>query len=154
MAITLTVGGQTVTLAVSAASVTLSTYIPGPPGVVGPPGPAGGAGFTLPTDSDIGGSRAVATSGGYAVYADSSDVSLPAIGISMGAVSAGDDVTVQSGSKLTVSGAGWTPGQPVYTSVNGLLTQTEPTTGFSQVLGVAHDATTLLIEVQKPVIRS
>lgn len=146
MAITLIIGNQIVDLAVTPATVTLNTYIPGPPG------PAGEVGFTLPTNSDIGGNRAISTVSGYAAYADCSDITKPAIGVSTGAVSSGSDVTLQSGSKMTVVGAGWTPDQPIYVSTNGILTQTEPVSGFSQVLGVAHDSETIIIEIQKPII--
>lgn len=150
MSITLIVGAQEITLSTTAANVALSTYIPGPQGEVGPPGPAGGAGFTLPTTSDIGGNRAVGTVNGYAVYADCS-TGVIAVGISMVAVSSGEDVILQSGSKMTVTGAGWTPGGTIYVSTNGTLTQTEPTSGFSQKLGVAHDAETILIDISRPI---
>jgi hypothetical protein len=70
----------------------------------------------------------------------------------MGAVSTGDDVTVQSNGKMTVTGASWTPGGVIYLSTNGTLTQTEPTTGFSQVVGIAHSADVIIIEIRKPII--
>ena len=150
MGITLIVGAQEITLSATAANVTLSTYIPGPQGEVGPPGPSGGAGFTLPTNSAIGGNRAVGTGSEYAIYADCS-TGIIAVGISMAAVSSGEDVTLQSGSKMIVTGAGWTPGGIIYTSTNGTLTQAEPTTGFSQKLGIAHNAETILIDISRPI---
>ena len=149
MGITLTVGDQDVTLSVQAAGATLSTYIPGP---AGPEGPAGASTFDLQTNSSIGGNRAVTTAGGYAIYADNTDEDKFAVGISTGAVDSGDDVTVQSGGKMTVTGAGWTVGGLVYLSTNGTLTQTEPSTGISQVLGVAHSADVIIIEIRKQVI--
>ena len=161
MGITLNVGEQAITLSATepaltlsarAAVVTLSTCVPGPVGATGPVGPSSGAGYTLPTAIPIGGNRALATDNSFAVYADSSVISKSCVGISMGAVSAGDDVTLQSGGKMTVTGAGWTAGSPVYLSTNGTLTQVEPVTGMSQVLGVAHGSDVIIIEVQKPVI--
>ncbi len=160
MAITLTVGDQEVNLAVSAAEVnlsvqaagvTLSSYIPGPAGPIGPPGTSV---YTLETNSDIGGNRALSTEGNYAIYADSTDTSKPAIGISVGAVSSGVDVTVQSGAKMTVSSAGWVIDLPIYLSTNGTMTQVEPTSGFSQVLGHAYKSDVIIIDIQKPIIRS
>ena len=156
MGISLTVGGSHVELEVKAAvmdlevkaaNVELNTCIPGP---AGPPGPAGGAGYTLPTEVDLGGNRAIATDNGFAVYADSSS-GRPAIGISTGAVSGGEDVVLQSGAKMVISGAGWTPGLPIFTGLNGVLTQVEPTSGFSQYLGMAHDSETIIIEIAKPI---
>ena len=150
--VALTVGENTIALTATAATVGVQTYIPGADGTHGVTGPAGDSGFTIPTNSPIGGNRAIATVSGYAAYADSSDTSKVSVGISMGAVVSGVDVSLQTGSKMTVSGAGWTPDAPVYVSINGTLTQTEPASGFSQALGVAHDSETLLIEIQKPVI--
>lgn len=155
-AVTLTVEGQTIELSATSASVEIQTYVPGSagadgtdgaPGAVGPPG---GSGFTLPTEISIGGNRAVATVSEFAVYADSL-LGLPAVGISTGAVVGGNDVTLQSGSKMAVTGAGWAPGSPVFLSTNGTLTQTEPVAGLSQVLGIAHDAETILIEIVQPI---
>lgn len=120
-------------------------------GPVGPPGPEGGSGYTLPTNSAIGGNRAVATGNIHAVYAGS-DTMLPAVGVSMGAASSGNDVTLQTGGKMLVTSAGWTPDYPVFLGVNGTLTQTEPTSGISQKLGVAHDQDILLIDIKTHVI--
>ena len=154
MGIILNVGDQTVNLSVQSGGLSVGTYIPGPQGVPGPPGPASGEGYLLPTDSDIGGNRAIATVNGYANYADCTDPTKQAIGLSMGAVSSGADVTIKSGGKMVITGAGWLTGAPIYLSVNGTLTQTEPTTGFSQVLGMAHSSDTILINIQKQIILS
>lgn len=159
MGVTLAVNGQQITLStpaaqvdltVKSATVTLNTCIPGPQGVVGPPGPAGGAGFTLATNSDIGGNRAVSVSGGYAAYADSTDETTYCVGLSMGAVSSGADVTLQSGGKMVVSGAGWTEDLPVFVSTNGTLTQVVPVIGYVQQVGMAFDSQTLIIEISEP----
>lgn len=148
MGVTLTVGEQEISLSVKAANVTLSTYIPGPKGDTGLPGSAY---FELPTNFSIGGNRAVGTSAAFIVYADCS-TSSPAIGISRAATTSGTNCEVQTGGKMVVPGAGWTPGGIIYASTNGTLTQTEPTSGFSQKLGVAHDAETIIIEISKPII--
>ena len=150
MSIILNVGDQTVTLSANTAAVTLSTYIPGPQGVIGPPGPTGGAGYTLPTNSDIGGNRAITSSNSYAAYADNTDETTYCVGLSMGAVSSGADVTLQSGGKMVVSGVGWTESLPVFVSTNGTLTQIVPVTGYVQQVGIAFDSETLIIEISEP----
>jgi len=107
--------------------------------------------YTLPTEINIGGNRALASVDGYAVYADNS-LSLPAIGISSGAVVGGNDVNVRSGGKITLTGAGWTPNGVIYLSTNGTLTQTEPITGLSQTIGKAHTSEIIIINIGKPII--
>ena len=144
MGVTLTVGGRTIALSVKAASVTLSTYVPGPKG------DKGDSFFELPTNSDIGGNRAVGTVSGFTAYADCS-ASVVAVGLSMGATQSGINCKIQTWGKMVVTGAGWTPNAPVFLSVNGTLTQVEPVHGFSQVVGIAHDSETLLINIEKPI---
>jgi len=146
MGITLTVGEQEVSLAVQAADVTLSTYIPGPQGDTGPAGPPGGAGFNIPTNSAIGGNRAIGLSGGYATYAET----VRAIGISSTAVASGVDVTLISAGEMTIPGASFTVDEPVFLAANGTLSSTAPSTGLSQILGVANSATSLIINIQQP----
>jgi len=107
--------------------------------------------YSLPTNVAIGGNRAIATSGEYACYADCSDINKPAIAISKGAVSAGDDVPLQVSEKMTISGAGFTPGEYVFVGLNGVLTQTPSTAGYSQIVGVAHSSEILLIEISQPI---
>ena len=122
----------------------------GPAGPAGPIGAGGGSSFTLPTNSDLGGNRVIATVSEFAVYADSS-ANKPAIGITTGASVSGVDCNLQSGGKMAVSGMSWTPDSPIFLGVNGLLTQTEPVSGFSQLLGYAHNAETILIEIGQPI---
>lgn len=115
------------------------------------PALASTSGFTLTAALDIGGDRAIATSSGNAIYADCS-TNKPAVGISTGAVSSGEDVTVQNSGKLTVTGAGWTPNGLIFLSTNGTLTQTEPMSGISQVLGRAYSSDVMIIDIQRPII--
>lgn len=122
---------------------------------VGPRGPKGDTGppamyFLLPTNTPIGGNRAIGAVDGFAVYADCS-VPINAIGMSMGAVSAGEDVKVQFGDTMTVPGASWNPGSLVFLSTNGVLTQTVPSQGISQVVGIAQSQDLLLIDIQMPI---
>jgi hypothetical protein len=43
-------------------------------------------------------------------------------------------------------------GDPLYLSINGVLTQTAPTTGFHQQVGIATTATRVLIGIKQPII--
>ena len=146
MCMELSAGGQMVTLEARSAAVTLTTCVPGIQG------PAGDLEYTLPTEIAINGNCPVTSINGYVVYADSSDASKLAIGISMESVEAGDDVTIQIGGKMTVTGAGWTDNLPVYVSTAGVLTQTKPTSGFIQEVGVAIGTDILLINIQNILI--
>jgi len=143
----ITATNQVVQLACTIPTVTINTCIPGPVGPAGPVGPSSDSGFELATNSDIGGNRAVTLDSEYAAYADHTDLTKSAVGISMGAVVAGTAVVIQSGGKMTVTGAGWTVDGLIYVGVNGTLTQTPPTTGFLQVIGKAYKSDVIIIEV-------
>jgi len=134
----------------TSAAVNIEVSGVGPRGPKGETGESGGNSFLLDTNSAIGGNRAIGTVGGYAVYADS-QAGVIAVGVTKSAVTAGNPVTVQSGGKMTVTGAGWTPGEPVFLNTNGTLTQSQPATGISQVIGTAHSADVLLIEIARPI---
>ena len=121
---------------------------------VGTQGPAGVAGAdgaspdqVIKTASvDLNGHRAVAVSGAGLVYADSSNqahIGL-VIGITTGAVLAGQSVNVLTAGEVTEPTWSWSLGN-VYVGVNGLLTQTAPTVGFIQIIGIATSPTTLLV---------
>jgi len=139
---------MSITLTVGAGEIEINTYVPGTRGATGP---VGSVSFELPTEIDISSNHAIASVGGYAVYADAS-LDLPAIGISMEAIDAGGNVNIQSGGKLTITGAGWTDTLPVYVSTVGALTQTKPTSGFIQEVGVAIGTDILLINIQNILI--
>lgn len=127
---------------------------PGPQGPQGPAGPSGGASFQLIASGAIGGHRVVISDGaGNASYADSSNVSHAGkvAGISLGAVSSGASVNVASSGEIVEPTWGWGAGL-VYLGVNGVLTQTAPTSGFLQVIGVALSATRIVVSLQIPVI--
>jgi len=130
MSIILTVGSNT---------VELTTYVPGSKGDVGNI-------FTLPTEITIGNNRALASVGEYVIYADSS-LGFQVIGISTKSAISGSDVSIQNSGKMTVAGAGWIANKDVYLSTIGTLTQTPPTTGLVQKVGLAHDAETLIIKI-------
>jgi hypothetical protein len=127
----------------------------GDTGPIGPQGPVGGAVVYLNIQASValGGHRAVYASGsGQVDYADRTN---PAhrgkvLGITTGAVSQGVDVQIQQAGEITEPSWNWSNG-PVYLNTNGTLTQTAPTSGFLQEIGVAISPTRLMIDLKPPV---
>ncbi len=116
---------------------------------------AGGSGnlINITATTDLGGHRVVTVHG---EYADCSQVNqaFSVAGVTLQAVAQGASVQVQSAGEITESSWNWIIGQPVYLGGSGQLTQIPPTSGFVMVLGVPVNATTLLIDIQQPIILS
>lgn len=139
---------------------TLRLACVGPPGEPGPAGPQGEVGpsgdaplLVATATTAIGGHRAVVLVGDGsqgAIYADQSipDHAERFVGVTTGAADSGSPVTIQIGGEITEPSWNWIPGFPVYLSVQGLLTQTPPTTGFLQIIGISLSATRLSIQAQ------
>lgn len=110
-----------------------------------------GASFQLTAATDLGGHRVATMQGGYA---DSSNTNhaYALAGLTTQAVSAGSIVQVQSSGSLTEQSWNWTQDEPVYVGNNGMLTQTPPATGFICIIGIPINNTTLLINIQQPII--
>jgi hypothetical protein len=130
----------------------------GPRGPQGVPGPAGGATLVPVGPDPISGHSAVAVNAdGALVYADCTDVShLGAVlGVVAAAYMAGDDAVVQTAYPLAHVGWAWAPNQPVYLGTAGQLTQVLPAGAvFCQVVGWALADTTVLIDLQPPILIS
>ena len=128
-------------------------------GAPGPTGPAGPTGQTVETidrtaDVAISGHRAVrGTSPSGADYCSNATAShAPAfLGLTQGAASSGTTVTVQRTGVIVEPSWAWTPWTPVFVGVNGVLTQSSPSSGFSLVVGVALSATSILLRPQPPI---
>lgn len=75
-----------------------------------------------------------------------------AIGFAKMAVVTGEDEEVITEGVYVEGGFGLTPGAVYYAGLNGSITATPPEAGMSQVVGVAKDADTLVIEIQEPII--
>jgi hypothetical protein len=124
----------------------------GAPGPMGPKG-ADGSGIVSLTKTAaeaIGGHRVVRASGsGEVSYASSDQLSHQGciLGITTGAVALGADVDVVVAGEVTEPSWQWTLGS-VYLGVNGLLTQTPPSTGFLQIIGTATEPTKLLVAIE------
>jgi hypothetical protein len=126
----------------------------GPPG---PPGPSGQVGdLTLLAYTNIGGGRVVRSLGdGYVNYvgSDEPQYASSVVGVTMGAAVTGATIRIQFSGELSDSGWNWVPG-PIYCGLNGILTQSLPTTGFLLTLGTAISNTTILINIKQPLILS
>lgn len=107
----------------------------------------------------IGGHRLVVlNSDGNAIYADSHNLTHAhkVLGITTGAASAGDTVTVQITGVLSEPSWTWTLDEPIWLGTNGILTQTppEPTNGdvFSLIVGFPTAANAAMISIQQPIL--
>ena len=101
---------------------------------------------------DIGGLRVLLADQSYA---DQSNIDSygKVIGLSKGAVVTGGLLEIVTASEL----AGFTgliPNTQVYLGLNGLITQTVPTSGFIQQLGVAITSTSILVNLSLPLLLS
>lgn len=128
---------------------------------VGVPGPSTGGG-PVTGSLLITGTAAVPLSGHAAVYrrpdglidyasADNTACMNEAIWITIGAASAGDDVTAVMYGELSEPSWAWTPGVPIFLGLAGALTQTpptEPTADFLAVLGYAPIPTKMCVNRQ------
>jgi hypothetical protein len=112
--------------------------------------------LTLIAGENINGHRAVIVgSDGLAYLADSTDITHAGkvVGISTGAVTTGFEVNIQIAGKLTNPGWGLTPNSNYFFNSNGVLTATMPT-GFVQIVGVAQDSDTLIVNINLPIINN
>lgn len=104
----------------------------------------------------LGGHRAVALVDGQADYASADNLAtaLACFGITIGAVASGAKARVQIAGRIVEGSWNWTPNEPIYLGLNGLLTQTPPTGGnIVRQLGLAETATSMLVQIQ-PAIRT
>lgn len=126
--------------------------LPGPPG---PPGPPGGEKNVYRAACLLGGHRIVylEDAGQVAVaYADNTnfDHLNRVVGVTVESALAGTPIMVQYQGLLTDPAFTFVEG-PVYIGSNGGMTQTQPTTGFLQILGIAINTTTLFLHLQEPI---
>lgn len=88
-------------------------------------------------------------------YADNTDLSdaYSIIGLSLTAASLGASINIRMYGYVTNAGWAWTPGQPIFLSDIGHLTQTPPQAPavFSMVVGLALSPTTMLVRPELPI---
>ncbi len=124
----------------------------GVPGVAGLDGQSAVPNIAYYAGEAIGGGRAVYIDGGVAYYADKDNTSADAVlGITLNAASIAGSLNIRYIGVIVEPSWAWTPGEPVYLSTNGMLTQVAPTTGALVELGVALTATSLNIRIQEAV---
>lgn len=127
--------------------------------MLGPPGPAGPAGaspvYVAVAFQPLGGNRVVKPLPAGQVDYASSDVPTDGdqiLGITQGAVGAGEQVNVQTGGMITDATWNLLVGQPVYCGVNGVLTQNPPAFGFMCRVGKATKPTQILVNVEEAIL--
>lgn len=98
---------------------------------------------------DIGGLRVLLADQSYADQIDDASFG-KVIGISKGAVVTGEWLDIITSSELN-GFTGLTPNELIYLGSNGLITQTVPTSGYIQQLGVALTSTSILVNISLPV---
>jgi len=120
----------------------------GPQGPQGIAGPSGGATIEMAAGENLSGHRAVVSSGGLAMYADSAIAAHQnrVIGVTANSTTAGSVVNVVMSGQLNGL-FGLTPDMPIYLANNGALTQTVPASGFIQQLGTAITADSMSVNI-------
>ena len=139
-------------IVVEASAAEAFVIVAGAQGVPGPAGPAGQAVSTTPViaAATISAYTGVALANGDAIQADSTQAAQRGnvLGVATNGANAGGGVNVQYAGPLEYNGWNWTLGEPVFLGAAGVLTQAVPTSGFSQILGIPLNPTTLLIQMQ------
>lgn len=131
--------------------------IPGPEGPQGPAGPAGPDGTSAVTKvaaGAIGGQRVViGNTDGTVRYADATDLTDlgRVLGVTQTAAADGEPVNVIVRGYYEEPTWTWNTTLPLYVGSNGLITQTAPTVGFSQIIGFAETPTRIFIRMREPI---
>lgn len=148
---------QVVTLETPAEIQVVAAGAQGPQGIQGVTGPAGAVTQTLVAGDVLGGHRwVVPDATGAVIYADQTTPTHAnkVLGMTLGAALLGADIQIQSSGEHIEPSWTWTLDLPVFLGSNGLMTQTPPTTGFSQIVGFPITATKLMIGLREPLTLS
>ena len=135
--------------AVDIIEIVSAGIVPGPKGADGLPG---GSTLSYPAGEVLSGHRMVVLENGELFYA-SKDVAAHAtkvLGMTVGATMQSEIAEVQTGGEIVEPSWAWTLDVPVWLSVNGLLSQVPPTSGFSLIIGFPISSTKLLIRISEP----
>lgn len=127
----------------------------GQQGPAGPPGPSGEGAIVVIAGENLGGGRIVMHENDEAFYSSSdvTDDMDKVIGVTIGAVVIGADSNVRSSGELIDSSWSWASG-PIYNGLNGIMTQTVPSTGFVLQVATALSPTKILINIKQGIFRS
>lgn len=110
--------------------------------------------FIIIAGEDVGGHKAIAMIDGLAYLADK-DSPLhfnKVVGMSANAALAGDSVTIKKGTKIILNGWGLVPDSVYFLGNNGNIS-VSTYDGIFQIIGIAKDANTLLIQLSNPIKR-
>jgi hypothetical protein len=96
----------------------------------------------------------VLNSAGKAVYADNTTMThvSKVLGMTVGSAVLDAAIDILRWGELEEPSWSWTLDLPIFLSTSGLLTQTPPTTGFSQIIGFPVSATKAYISLREPII--
>ena len=140
-----------------AAPVTVQTGAPEvvtvlPALIAGPPGLSEAA-LSMTAAVTLSGHRAVVLTSAGADYADRTNPmhARAAIGVTAGAATAGEPVTVRLGGVMDEPSWDWALNAPIYLGTAGLLTQVFPASGFACQLAWAVTATRIVIDPREPI---
>lgn len=90
----------------------------------------------------------------YFIYADNSllDHAHKLFGMTVGAVTAGNEVLVRRTGAFVDGAWNWTLNQPIFVGANGNLTQVPPVAGFSLIVGFPESPTKIMLDFGVPII--
>lgn len=131
---------------------------PGTPGVNGLNGLNGTSGnvITRVANGPLGGQRVLMLDpDGRVSYATNTSLEARtlSVGVSLGAVVDGSQISINMLGLMQDVSFAWTPGAKLYLGANGLLTQTLPTApSFLRIIAVAVSATEIFIDPQPSII--
>lgn len=120
-------------------------------GPAGPPGPAGGSIIQRTAGESLSALRTLYELGGQVFVLDASDTMHAdlAIGVSLTAVNAGEQVDIQVSGTLDESAWSWLAG-PIYNGASGIPTQIPPTSGAQLFLGSSPGGQRLNVALSLP----
>lgn len=103
---------------------------------------------------NVSGHRVIKATPSGADYAscDVPDDANAIVGLSTGAALAGEFLKIQTDGEMTEPSWNWVVGKPVFDGINGQLTQTSPSVGYSLIVGIAIEPSTILISVKQPIV--
>lgn len=126
----------------------------GPQGPIGPEGISGIQSIVIFTNIPLSGNKVIAYTSNGVAYADNTNLTHigSVLGFTRTSCSANSNTSIQTFGFLN-GFYGLNSGLPVYLSTNGDLTQTVPTTGFVNNLGIAISSTELNINITMPIVK-
>jgi hypothetical protein len=126
----------------------------GPQGPIGPEGISGIQSIVIFTNIPLSGNKVIAYTANGVAYADNTNLTHigSVLGFTRTSCSANSNTSIQTFGFLN-GFYGLNSGLPVYLSTNGDLTQTVPTTGFVNNLGIAISSTELNINITMPIVK-